>query len=133
MNRNSVYRSEHIDDHLNPFWEEFSIGLEELCYCDLEWPLKLSVFDWEKSGKHWLIGQFEVTVQKFIERVIVNGNADWNQGFELMLDEKAKLKGLINVLKADLTLENTIPAVADAEEGPPPAGIENLAVGTVNC
>ena len=102
-----MYRSEHIDDHLNPFWEEFTIGLEELCYCDLEWPLKVTVYDWEKSGKHRPIGEFEVTAQKLMERIAVKGNADREQAFELVLDEKAKLKGLVCVLKAELKLEDT--------------------------
>lgn len=107
--RNSVYRSEHINDHLNPYWEEFRIGLEELCYCDLEWPLKVTVYDWEQSGKHRPIGEFEVTAEKLRERVAVKGNADREQAFELMLDEKAKLKGLVCVLKGEVTLD-------DAEE-----------------
>ena len=129
--RNSIYRSEYIEDHLNPFWEEFSVGLEELCYCDLDWPLKVSVFDWEKSGKHRLIGDFEVTAQKMIENVVINGNADWEQGFGLILGEKTKFKGLINVLKAELTLEEGTIVTSDAEEGPSSTGVENLQVGVV--
>lgn len=81
------------------------MGLEELCYCDLEWPLKIAVYDWEKSGNHRPIGEFEVTTQKLIERIAVKGNADREQAFELVLDEKAKLKGLVCVLKADLSLK----------------------------
>lgn len=130
-NRNSVYRSNYIQDHLNPYWDEFTIGLEELCYCDLDWPLKVSVYDWEKSGKHRLIGDFEVTAQTMIENVITNGNADWEQGFGLILGEKAKFKGLINILKAELTLEENKTAMSDAEEGPPSIGIEKNQVGAL--
>jgi Ca2+-dependent lipid-binding protein len=102
--RNTIYRSENIQNHLNPFWEPFSIDLEELCYCNLEWPLKISVFDWEASGKHRRIGEFEVTTQKLMERVAIKGNADREQAFDLMLDEKAQLKGLVCVLTAELAL-----------------------------
>lgn len=52
-----VYRSEHVDDNLNPFFKEHVMSLEELCYCDLDCPLRISIFDWERSGKHKLIGQ----------------------------------------------------------------------------
>jgi len=86
--------------------EPFSIGLEELCYCDLNWPLRIAVFDWEKSGDHRRIGEFEVTTNKLIERIGIRGNADRKQAFELVLDEKAKLKGLLCVLKAEVVLED---------------------------
>ena len=99
-----MYRSEYIQNHLNPFWEPFTIGLEELCYCSLDWPLKIAVLDWEESGRHRRIGEFEVTTQKLIDRIAIRGNADREQAFELILDEKAQLKGLICVLMAELTL-----------------------------
>ena len=120
-----MYRSDYIKDHLNPYWDEFTLGLEELCYCDLDWPLKVSVYDWEMSGKHRLIGDFEVTTRIMVENVITNGNADWEQGFGLILGEK--VRGLINVLKAELTLleENTA-TVLGAEEGPTSVGIKRV-------
>lgn len=104
-----------IDSTITPFArsttfllrrEPFSIGLEELCYCDLNWPLRIAVFDWEKSGDHRRIGEFEVTTNKLIERIGIRGNADRKQAFELVLDEKAKLKGLLCVLKAEVVLED---------------------------
>lgn len=102
---NTVYRSEHIDNHLNPFWDDFRIGLEELCYCDLDWPLKIAVYDWESSGKHRPIGEFCTSTRELIERIAVKGNADREQAFDLVLDKKEKLKGLVCVLKAGVTLE----------------------------
>jgi len=59
---NPVYRSEHITDNLNPFFSSHTMSLEELCYCDLDWPLRITIFDWEKSGKHKLIGQVRLWV-----------------------------------------------------------------------
>ncbi|CAB9518699.1 Copine-6 [Seminavis robusta] len=104
---NSVYRSEEICDHLNPFWEPFSIGLEELCYCNLDWPLKIAVWDYENDGDHRVIGEVEVTAQKLIDEVAVKGNADRERAFDLIRDgDKTKLKGVLCVLTADLTLEN---------------------------
>jgi hypothetical protein len=103
--RNTIYRSENIQNHLNPFWEPFTIDLADLCYCNLDWPLKISVFDWEASGIHRCIGEFEVTTQKLIDRIAIRGNADREQAFDLVLDEKAQLKGLVCVLAAELTLQ----------------------------
>ena len=57
---NPVYRSETIMDNLNPMFSPHAMSLEELCYCDLDCPLRISIFDWEKSGKHKLIGQVRV-------------------------------------------------------------------------
>ena len=51
-----------VDDNLNPFFKEHVMSLEELCYCDLDWPLRISIFDWERSGKHKLIGQVRLFV-----------------------------------------------------------------------
>lgn len=101
---NVVYRSDHISNHLNPFWQEFSIGLEELCYCDLKWPLQIIVMDWQPNGKHRKIGQFEATVELLMERVAVKGNADRETAFEIYSERNDKLKvsGLIVVLKAEL-------------------------------
>ena len=51
------------------------------------------------------IGMVETTARKLMENIAVKGNADREKAFELILDEKAKLKGLVCVLKADLNLE----------------------------
>ena len=54
--RNTVYRSPNIMDNLNPFFSQHIMLLEELCYCDLEWPLRITILDWEESGNHRVIG-----------------------------------------------------------------------------
>jgi C2 domain len=102
---NTVYRSEHIDDNLNPYWQPTDIGLEELCYGDLEWPLKVSVFDHEKNGKHRLIGEFETSVTDLQTRKAVRGNADREQAILLSVEEKFKTYGLLCVLKAEVSEE----------------------------
>ncbi|KAG7349143.1 C2 domain containing protein [Nitzschia inconspicua] len=100
---NTVYRSEHIDNNLNPYWRPTNIGLEELCYGDLEWPLKVSVFDYENSGKHRLIGEFETTIADLQNRKAIRGNADREQAILLSVEEKFKTYGLLCVLKAELS------------------------------
>lgn len=104
INRNTVYRSIHIPDHLNPFWDEFTLVLEELCYGDLEWPLKFTVFDYNANGKHHEIGDVETSVKELVSRVAIRGNADRELAFEISKEGKDKTRGLIVTLKADIRL-----------------------------
>lgn len=105
---NVVYRSKHIDDHLNPYWDEFDINLESLCFCDLTWQIQVDVLDFEDDGNHRLIGRFETTVEELMKRISIRGNADRDQAFELHKEdengqsEEAK-SGLVVVVKAEIT------------------------------
>jgi hypothetical protein len=107
---NVMYRSEHIENHLNPFWTPCLIGLENLCYGDLSWPLKISVFDHSDNGKHKLIGEYECTVGELLQGVSIKGNADRDKALHLSTEEKAakgKSYGLLVVLKAELIESST--------------------------
>jgi Ca2+-dependent lipid-binding protein len=102
-----VYRSKHIVDHLNPFWDQFWISLEELCYCDPSWPLRLTVWDNEENGKHRVIGEIETTLELLTEQVAIKGNADRDRALEVVSDSKSaaglkKTRGLIVVLQASI-------------------------------
>ena len=104
--RNVVHRSKHVLDHLNPYWEPVTFSLEELCYCDLSCPLKVSVLDHERDGKHRLIGEFETNIQMLIDRISQRGNADRDRAFEIFKSgDLTKSYGLVVVVKADLHLE----------------------------
>ena len=105
---NVVYRSEHIMDNLNPFWKPTLIGLEELCYGDLDWPLKITIWDYNANGKHDRIGKFETTVKGLQERVCVKGNADRDQAILLTVEGKSKTYGLVCVLTAKVVLDATV-------------------------
>jgi hypothetical protein len=52
FNWNVVYRSEDIPNSLNPYWKPVRIGLEELCYGKLDWPLKIIVYDHNSNLQH---------------------------------------------------------------------------------
>jgi Ca2+-dependent lipid-binding protein len=105
---NVVYRSEPIMDNLNPFWKSAYIGLEELCYGDLDWPLKVTVWDYNSNGKHDHIGKFETTVNGLQERVCFKGNADRDQAILLTVEGKSKTYGLVCVLTAKVVLDTTV-------------------------
>jgi hypothetical protein len=97
-----VYRSEYIANNLNPYWSPTTIGLEELCYGKLDWPLKIAVYDHNKSGVHVKIGEFETTIGELQNRVAVKGNADRDQAIAVGLEGRFKRYGHVCVLQADL-------------------------------
>jgi hypothetical protein len=90
---------------LNPFWQPLTLNLEELCYGDISWPVKISVYDHQPSGKHRLIGEFETCIQELMQRIGLRGNADREMAFEIFSEGKSETRGLICVLQADLRLE----------------------------
>ncbi|KAL6067259.1 Copine-4 [Balamuthia mandrillaris] len=59
-----VYKSEEIKKTLDPVWRQFSIPVQRLCNGDLDRPLLFEVFDWNRSGKHELIGQFKTSLRE---------------------------------------------------------------------
>ena len=108
---NVVYRSEHKNDNLNPYWREVSIGLEELCYGELDWDLKITVYDHNDNGKHVVIGEFDTTIAKLQERISIKGNADREQAIALGIEGKIKTYGLLCVLKAEVVETKPINSV----------------------
>ena len=100
-----IYRSKHIDNHLNPLWDPFTFSLEEICNGDLNWPLKVSVVDYNASGQNELIGQFETTLQELLNRVGIKGNADRDKAFEIFVEGRDKAQGLLCVVQAELHVE----------------------------
>ena len=74
-----VYRSKHIMSQLNPKWEPFSVDLDRVCgehgndFCR---PIRISVWDWKKNGKHQPMGSFETTVDGLIARQASGGSGD---------------------------------------------------------
>lgn len=100
-----VYKSEHCIDNHNPFFRPVTIGLEELCYCDLKWPLMITVMDWQRNGKHREIGSLETTVAELVSRVTRGGNADREQALPIDPDIKGGNSGLIVVISAKVVMK----------------------------
>jgi len=59
-----VWQSEHISRELNPIWKPVTIPVQVLCNGDLDRPLLISVYDWNLSGSHVLIGEFTSTLRE---------------------------------------------------------------------
>ncbi|CAB9504626.1 Copine-3 [Seminavis robusta] len=63
----TVFTSEHLDDTLDPKWEQASVNVSRLCGGDLDMPIQLGVCDWEESGEHNPMGSVIVTVQALLD------------------------------------------------------------------
>lgn len=63
-----VFKTETIDNNLNPNWRPFEIPVQQLCNGDYKRTLQLQVFDEDRSGKSELIGQVTTTLEELIAK-----------------------------------------------------------------
>jgi Ca2+-dependent lipid-binding protein len=97
-----VYRSEHIHNIINPYWDAFQLDLDKLCHGDVKRELKIAVFDYEKKSSDRYLGEVEVSVDELMKSVTKGGNAC--REFALrVLDKKEEVVGLLVVLKAEVS------------------------------
>ena len=93
-----IYRSNHIKDSLNPYWDAFYVDAEMLCNLDLDWPLRIVVLDHDKKSRHKEVGSVEVTPNAMMRQKSADGNnADRDNAFQLNNGA-----GRICVLAADI-------------------------------
>eukprot|EP00004_Rigifila_ramosa_P020703 TRINITY_DN540_c0_g1_i1.p1 TRINITY_DN540_c0_g1~~TRINITY_DN540_c0_g1_i1.p1 ORF type:complete len:566 (-),score=171.68 TRINITY_DN540_c0_g1_i1:15-1691(-) len=83
----AVYTSEHIDNNVNPVWQELSISSLILCNNDHKKQIVIEIYDWNKSGKHEIIGAVKTTLGELL------GAASTARQFAVINPEKAKKKG----------------------------------------
>lgn len=64
----TCYRTEWVKNTLDPLWQPFDVPLSALCGGDRDTnrPLRLQVFDFEKSGEHRLLGEATTTVAELL-------------------------------------------------------------------
>lgn len=101
----AVYRSKHVNNDLNPIWETAKIDLDRLCDGDMERPVLISVFDWEKNGKHQAMGTAETNVSRLISAATdgATGKAksvDTSKAFKVT--KRGKKYGLLVVTSASV-------------------------------
>ena len=83
-----VYKSEKVDNDLNPKWPEVKL---ERVTLDSKEPLVLSVFDFEYTKKHELIGSVTLTLED------MRSGCKGRQEFELINEEeKAEDEDYVN-------------------------------------
>ena len=91
----NVYRSNHLQNTLNPDWEMSVIDLSTLCGGDLDLPIKVEVYDFESSGKHKPMGSVEMSV-KGMQSAAASGTP-------VTLLQKGKDVGSFHVVRAEVS------------------------------
>jgi len=79
-----VYRSEVIDNTLNPQWRPVQIDTVTLCNSDHERSLRIDVYDEDSDGSHDLIGRFTTSLRRLLQ-----GPAPENE-YECINEKKQK-------------------------------------------
>lgn len=62
----SVFRSNHLDNTLDPHWGVQRVPMYALCNADIDRPLKIDIYDHERSGKHVLMGSVSTSVRAML-------------------------------------------------------------------
>jgi len=114
-----VYRSETIDNHMNPVWKHVNIDLRALCNNDFKRPIRVQVFDSRRSGKRKPLGSFETNLERILASKSMRGNADLSNAYTLVQDDTDM--GRIVVIEAEIRQEVPYESkrmVMDEEEKP---------------
>mmetsp|Transcript_14450 Transcript_14450/g.20368 ORF Transcript_14450/g.20368 Transcript_14450/m.20368 type:complete len:597 (-) Transcript_14450:181-1971(-) len=91
----NVFRSNTVKNDLNPTWNDATIGIPTLCDGDLDKPVLVSVFDFESSGKHVPMGQFETSVNGLVQAATSNTIIE--------LTKKRSPTGTITIMSASVS------------------------------
>jgi len=91
----NIYRSDTVNDNLSPVWNDAVVELSVLCSGEQDKPVLVTVYDFESSGKHVLMGQFETSVTGLV--------AAAKNNTQITLKKKGKETGTIIVKRADVS------------------------------
>ena len=62
-----VYKTEHINNNLNPRWNPIKMSMQQLCNRDRDRPLVIEYFEYNGSWRHKLIGLVRVSANQLFE------------------------------------------------------------------
>ena len=54
-------------DNLNPVFKPFSLDIAKLCDSNYDAPIKIECYDWQSDGKHRIIGETLITLNKLLK------------------------------------------------------------------
>jgi len=100
-----VFKSVYIDKTLNPSWGEFTVSMQTLCNGDPQRTLLCEIFDWNKSGKHEIIGSCQFSLQDLSMSV----GKSWNVVNETKRQKKKSYtnSGILNLQKCQIVKEHS--------------------------
>uniref|UniRef100_A0A7R9VD07 C2 domain-containing protein n=1 Tax=Pseudictyota dubia TaxID=2749911 RepID=A0A7R9VD07_9STRA len=101
-----VYKSEVIENDLNPEWAMAEIDLQSLCESDFDAPIELTCFDRDLGKRRELIGSFQSTVNDLVVA------AAYDKSLVLFVDEKEM--GTILVLRAECDVFESVAKTLNA-------------------
>lgn len=61
-----VWKSNKIDNNLNPKWAPVKLSMSQLCNADIDRPLKIEIFDFDENSSHDSMGAVETSVRGMI-------------------------------------------------------------------
>ena len=142
----AVYRSETREDNLHPVWPEVFLDLDYLVGCTgggdgcETTKLRIAVYDYDKNGKHDMIGSVALTVNDLLDNVNDTvlqdiSKIDTTKSFSLTMGKeetgkllvvKASVSGVVPPAVAaepetSASATNTAREVVDVFKPPPPA------------
>ena len=82
-----VYKSEYIENDLNPTWKAMEKPMSEICNGDFQRHLKIEVYDYDSNGSDDLIGEVVTTLGQLQHSCQMN-----EKGFPLINSERKKRK-----------------------------------------
>jgi len=102
-----IHRTEVVKNNLNPDWRAFTIPLTTLCNGDHDRVLKIQVDDWNSSGSHSHIGEFQSSVKSLQESGRGSAIPLVNQKKRSKKGDKYKHSGLLIINSIVLELRPT--------------------------
>nr|KAG5706039.1 hypothetical protein BaRGS_028148 [Batillaria attramentaria] len=82
-----VHRTEVIKNTLNPTWKPFTVPVRLLCNGDYDRSIRIECYDWNSSGSHDFIGEFQTNM-----RELSRGPGAYNQYEVINPSKKSKKK-----------------------------------------
>lgn len=119
---NIVHRSDKIKNSLNPKWDDESIDLSILCGGNVDLPLSLSIYDYESSGDHVLMGSVETSVSGLVAAKATSGLTitKGGEGTGTIAVLIAAVHGIESLEDKMAALDVAEPAEEEEETPPPP-------------
>jgi len=112
-----IWKSEVLKQTLDPVWREARLPLQLLCNDDQSNPLKITIWDYDKTGSHDVLGFVESTVAEIIEKAKDGGIPVFiitREKPKLFGKSKLKHVGLLKVLNASVM---TVPSMLQYVSG----------------
>ncbi|KAM5156592.1 copine-3-like [Mantella aurantiaca] len=103
-----VHRTEVVKNNLNPVWRPFKIPLRSLCNGDMEKPIRVGCYDYDRDGSHDLIGIFQTNMSK-LKEASRSMPVEFDCINERKKQKKKKYKnsGVVSVKHCQITVEYT--------------------------